>query len=88
MSSTETTAPIHTAEGRYGVFLVELTPDGYRIRHGRYSGYGRGIWHSRWKACRAADHLADGEIPAALLADRVSTDALEADLRERESRFL
>src|SRR5690606_39083633 len=62
MTTDQTNAPIYTAEGRYGVFLVELTPDGYRIRHGRYSGYGRGIWHSRSRACRAADHLADGEI--------------------------
>lgn len=78
MIDTETTAPIHTAEGKYGIYLVELTPLGYRIRHGgRYGSYGRGVWHSRWKACRAADYLADGEIPAAFLADREVTEDLE-----------
>lgn len=45
--------------------IVELTPQGFQIRHGGAHGnLGGGVWHSRWICQRAAEYLEQGaEIP-------------------------
>lgn len=49
---------------------VELTPLGFRLRHGSGS-LGGGVWAARWKAEKAAEALRLGEpIPKRFLPDR------------------
>jgi hypothetical protein len=71
MSDTQKDATPHEAQGPGGIYLVELTEAGFRIRHGRGGNYGGGIWSSRPKARLAADDLAAGRtIRETALADR------------------
>lgn len=50
---------------------VELTPLGFRIRHGKRGDFGGGVWAARWKAEKACEYVDRNEaIPPEFHSDR------------------